>query len=199
MNFRKEDTVIDLASILDNTTDPTSYQYFLGLKNNELLISTEIGDDAIERYVMPLIRMDKDPTVPEITIYISTPGGDIFSGMAICDQLSRLSKKTKVIILAQACSMGGVIAMSGSNNPNVKTYCYPHSICLIHGGMLGLGGTRKVVKDTQKFLEKYEEKINQFMIENSKISTDLLKVKEDDEWYMTAEEMVEYGIVDEIL
>lgn len=200
MDVKKEEYgMIDLGELLDSSMDASTYQYFLGLKNNELLITTEIGEDAIERYVMPLIRMDSDPTVPEITVYVSTPGGDIFNGMLICDVLSKVKTKTKIIILSQACSMGGLIAMAGFKNDNVKTYCYPFSYALVHGGQLHIGGTKKVFKDTQKFIDTYEEKMRTYILEHSKISDAKLKEKEDDEWFITADELVEYGIVDEII
>lgn len=192
---------IALSDILKayDGVDPQMYQYFLGLKEGRLLITSEIDESAIEMYVVALMNMESDPNIEKIQIIISSPGGGIFDGMSVCDMIDRLTKPVEMTIVSSACSMGMLIAMAGFGKPNVKKRCFKHALGLIHGGSMHLGGNRSTVRDTKEFLDRYEKKMYQYMADHSKISLETLKEKEDNEWYLTAEEMLQYGIVDEIL
>ena len=85
------------------------------------------------------------------------------------------------------------------NNPNVKTVCYPHSVGLIHDGSYYITGTMHSARDTFKFSERYEQKIKYFVLSHSGIDEETYKDFDRVEAWMTAEDMVKYGIVDEIL
>jgi len=96
-------------------------------------------------------------------------------------------------------SMGALILMSGKNNPNVTRYCYPFTIGLIHGGSTYIEGTTMQVKDYNKFNDRYEETIKDFILNNSNINEEEYEKKTRYEWYLLAEDMLKYGLIDVVL
>ena len=189
----------ELIASLSESSDPIMYQYFKGLQNKELLITTDIDSSAIELYVMPLLEWDKDESVDNIKIYVNCLGGSIFEGMMIADTISKLKTKTTVEILAYAYSMGGFIGMSGMNNPNVKVVCHEFSTFLIHSGSTMLIGDSSTVDDTMNFYRHFNKKMETFMIKHTKITEEKLKEMKRVEWFMTSDEMLEYGLIEEII
>jgi ATP-dependent Clp protease protease subunit len=193
---------IDLEALitqLQETSNPILYQYFKNLNERKLIINNEISSEDIEFSVMPLLEWDNDGTGKEITIYLNTSGGSVYNGLVICDVLSRMKTPTTVIVLGYAYSMGALILMAGAKNPNVTRVCFPFSTGLIHGGSDMMAGTASQIKDYFNFTTKYEEKIKDYILRNTKISEDEYQKMERTEWWMTAEDMLKYGLVDEII
>jgi len=189
----------ELMSKMSETADPVLYQYYKGLDRHELLITSDINDTAIETYIMPLLDWDKDEEVEHIHIYVNCVGGSIFEGMLLSETISKLKTKTTVEILSYAYSMGGFIAMSGMSNPNVNIICHEFSTFLIHSGSTMLSGDSSTVEDTLDFYRKFNKKMEDFMLEHSSISKEKLKEMKRVEWFLTSDEMLEFGLVDEIV
>lgn len=189
----------ELIAQLSESANPIMYQYFKNLKNNRLLINDEIGDSAIEMYIMPLLQMDEDSEVDNITIYLSTPGGDIFTGMTLASVIENLKTKTEIIILTEAYSMGSYLTVAGRNNPNITIKCYPFTTFLIHPGQTRVAGDANAVEDTYNFVRKFNDKMKDYMLDHTTITKEEYDAHSRNEWYFTAEEMLEYGIVDEII
>ena len=114
---------ISLDDILKSSTnlDPKTYQYYKSLKNNKIIINDVIDDDIVENAIIPLLDMDNDENVKHIDIILNTSGGEVYSGMTLCSVIDNLKTDTTITILSKAASMGGLIAMEGRNNPNVRT------------------------------------------------------------------------------
>lgn len=199
--FKKENDIdlLELISTLTETSDPILYQYFKSLKENKLLITNEIDGNAIEMYVVPLKQMDEDPTVEHIHIYLNTIGGSIFEGMTIAETISKLKTPTTVEILSYAYSMGAYIAIAGISNPNVKVVCHEFSTLLFHAGRTQLAGDSSAVDDTIEFFKKFNDKMNDFILRNSKITKKKLNEMKRIEWYLTSDDMLKYGLVEEII
>ena len=182
---------------LPSSPDPSLYHYYQGLKTNTFYINNEMGSDFIDEIVPPLLQADA--TQSPITIYLNSPGGDVYSGFTLVSILQRLKSPTKIIVLSYALSMGAFVLMAGASNPNVTRYCYPFSIGLIHGGSMALEGSLSQVKDIYKFSERYEEKIKDFVLSHTSFTEEEYNKIERSELYLTAEEMLEKGMIDEIL
>lgn len=189
----------ELIGQLQETANPVMYQYFKNLNKRTLLITSEITNEDIECTIMPLLEWDNDGTGKEITIYLSTPGGSVYNGLLICDIISQLKTKTTIICLSYAYSMGALILMAGANNPNVTIKCYPFTTALIHGGNTYIEGTTSQVKDFHNFNDKFEERIKKYILEHTKISEEEYDKMERYEWYMDSDEMLKYGLVQEII
>lgn len=189
----------ELIAQLSESADPVLFQYFKRLSNRTILINDSISDTIIETACLPLMEMDNDATGKEINIFLNTVGGQVHNGLFLCDLIAKLKTKTTIYVFAYAYSMGSLIIMAGFNNPNVTVKCYPFSTALIHSGSTYLEGTTTQVKDYFKFSEKYETKIKDFILSHTKITEDQYEKMSRYEWYMTSEEMLEYGLVNEIL
>lgn len=192
---------VDLGDLLGSPTElsPITYQYYKGLKNRTIIINDQIGSEIVETVMLPLLEMDNDGSGEPITIYLSTLGGSLFDGMPLCDIVDNLKTPTTIIVPTYAMSMGGLILMSGFNNPNVKKVCYKHSTALIHAGSTYLEGNSTSVKDTFNFHQKYEKKIKEYVLSHSKITEDEYEKMERYEFYMDSDTMLEKGLVDAII
>lgn len=186
-------------SLPQDTPDPGLVQYYENLKNRVFFINEEISEDLMETIVVPLLKADAEDSTKPITIYLNTPGGCVFSGFVICDIIERLKSPVEIRVLGFSYSMGSYLLMAGHGKPNITRKAYPFSTCLIHGGSSVLSGTGSQVKDTFNFMERYEEKIKTYVLQRSKITEEEYAAMERKEWYMTAEDMLKYELIDEII
>lgn len=190
---------LDAEQVILEETDLINNQYENLLKNRIILINDTISELTIDKVVMPLLQMDNDGTGKKIIIYLNTNGGSVYDGLCLCNVIERLKTETEIIVLGYAYSMGSIILMSGKNNPNVTRKCYPFSTALIHGGSTYVSGTSSQVKDYFKFNEKFEKRIADYIISNTNLSEDDYAAIERYEAYMDSDEMLEKGLVDEII
>ena len=190
---------VDLSEALKSNTlpSPIDYQYYKCLENNTILINQEISECLVEYAIIPLMNMDADENVKHINILINTVGGDIYTGFSMVSVLEKLKTETTIRIIGMAASMGGLIAMA--KNPNLKVVCDKWSVGLIHSGSQYMEGSAHAVKDTFKFSERYEEKIKAYILSHTKISEEMYREIERQEFWMDADDMLKYGIVDEII
>lgn len=202
LNNKKETIQMDLAELLDSfnnsSVSPDIYYYYKGLKDRTIYITEEISSDLVYTVIMPLIQMDNDGTGEPITIYINTPGGTVYTGMALCNVIENLKTPTTIKVLGIACSMGALILAAGANNPNVTRECTPYSVGLIHSGSEFIEGTSTQVKDKAKFNEKYEAILTKYMVDRLKFTEEEYLSLERYEYWMTAEDMLRVGLVDKI-
>lgn len=192
--------VIDLKEMMfgdDVFPSPAMYQYYKNMKNNTIVINSDIDDSILETAILPLMQMDADPEVKEIKVIILTCGGDIYSGFAFVSALERCTTPITIQLVGIAASMGTLIAMAKS--PYITVVCDSFTVGLIHSGSTYLEGNVNSVKDTFKFSEKYEKKIKDYMLSHTKIDEDLYDKIERQEYWIDADEMLELGIVDKII
>lgn len=201
MNQTRSEAYIDLTELLSNPQDlsPVTYQYFKNLTKRTIIFNEDVCADILEKFTLPLLEWDNDGTGEPITIILSSPGGSLFDGITVCDIIDNLKTPTTIIVHGYAYSMGGLILMGGYNNPNVTKKCYRHSTALIHSGSTYLEGNTNAVKDQFKFHEKFEQKIKDYVLSHTKITAKEYAKIERQEYYLTAEDMLEKGFVDEII
>ena len=196
---------IELAEKLDaeqcilEETSVVNAEYKKLLSERKVLINDIISENTMEKVIMPLLRMDNDGSGEKITIYINTNGGSVYDGLVLCNIIEKLKTPTDVIVLGYAYSMGAIILMSGKNNPNVTRKCYPFSTALTHGGSTYVSGSSSQVKDYFKFNERFEKRIADFIVSHTTLTEDDYAAIERYEAYMDSDEMLEKGLVDEII
>ena len=190
---------LDAEQCILEETSIINAEYSRLLEERKILINDIISENTIEKVVMPLLRMDNDGSGKKITIYINTNGGSVYDGLVLCDIIEQLKTETEVIVLGYAYSMGSIILMAGKNNPNVTRKCYPFSTALIHGGSAYITGSSSQVKDYFKFNEKFEKRIANFIVSHTNLTEDDYAAIERYEAYMDSDEMLEKGLVDEII
>ena len=173
-------------------------QYKEGLKSRELFLDGSIEENLASEIILPLLRMQKENNNP-IKLYINSPGRNIMDGMVLCDIIDHIQCPLTIEILGYAYSMAGYIAMAGANNPNVKKVCHKHSFGLIHAGSIGFSGDARKAKQVQNFYDRIDDLIKDYLLSHTKITQEQYEEKIDVEWYLTSDEMLELGIVDEII
>lgn len=181
--------------------DMALFQYYKSrFDNRTLIFNQDVDDEIVERIIIPLKEMENDGTGKSITLIVNTSGGEIYNGMALCRAIESIEKCDLTIqILGMSASMGAYIAMAGFGNPHVHTVCSPYSVFLLHSGYIGLDGTSNAVRDTIRFQEQYEDILTEFVLTHSRIPKEEYEAKFRHEWWMTANDALKYGIVDEIV
>lgn len=195
-----------------NGITPDLYQYYKGLANSRVILAGEIMDDIVENVAIPLLDMikEKEETkekilkgyplkLDPIEVIIHSPGGSVYDSMFLANIIDKATVPINVKILGNALSMGMIIAMAGYNNSNVTKECYGFSIGLIHAGSLKMEGEANTVRDTMEFNDKYSEMMKQYVLSHSKITEEEYEAHNSKQWYLTAEEMLNYGIVDKVI
>lgn len=186
---------MELSSI-----DPVTYQYMDHLLNKRTIVfNDEVGDNIVETVMLPLKKFERDDSQEPVTLILSTCGGSVFDAMSLLNMIDGYKKPLKVVCINYAMSMGFYMLIAGNNNPNVETYCYPYSFGLLHAGEIGVNGETNSVKDTILFSEKMDEMIKDFVLSHTKITEEDYSKHLRKQWYMSAPEMKELGVVENII
>lgn len=170
------------------------------LKDRKIIINQEINDDLLEQVCLMIMKWntdDKDLPVDKrkkIYIYLNSDGGDVVIGSQVLSSI--VYSKTPVITVgfAKCASMCSYILAAGH-----ERFCFPNSIVLYHDGTTGYVSSGNKGKDIQKFYDKLDERMSDFMIEHTNMTKDFIEEIKDREYYMFAEEAKERGIVDKII
>ena len=176
-----------------------NYQYFNMLKNRSVIFNDECSKNIVEFVALPLINFEKDNSNDPVHLYINSEGGEIFTSLFLCDIIENYSKPLYIHIMGYCLSMGCVLACAGSNNPNVHKDCYSYSIGMLHAGYITLSGTSSQGKSFMKFNQQIEDKTKDYILKNTKITEEEYDKHNDEDWWLTSEDMLKYGIVDKII
>ena len=165
------------------------------LKNRIIILSGEINDDTANVVVAELLYLDSLNN-EDIYLYINSPGGSITAGMAIYDTMNYVKSDVSTTCIGMAASMGAFLLSCGKIG---KRYCLPNSEVMIHEPLGGVNGQATEIDIVAKRILYLRDKINKILAKNT--GKDIKKIKHDTErdYYMNAEEALEYGMVDEIL
>ena len=193
--FTPEFDLDDASSSLPN---PADYYFYRGLKEGSVVLNDDVDDDLVERVIFPLQQLDMNPDIEHITFYINSNGGDPYDGMSVVSCLENMATPVTICILGRAASAAAYIAMA--KGPHIKTVCSKYSVSLIHAGSVFLIGNANEAEDTHDFLRRYDEEIiKDFVITHTKITEEKYDEIKRREYWMTSSEMLELGIVDEII
>ena len=157
-------------------------------------VSAESAQDLVEKF---LYLEATDPGKP-ITFYIDTPGGSITSGMAVYDTMKLITSPISVVVTGMAASMGSIL-LSAARKGN--RYIYPHARVLIHQPLIsGRMVAPAIDIDIQaKEMERLRDELNRILAEASGQSLEKIVKDTDRDFYLTATEAMEYGLVDKIV
>lgn len=174
--------------------------YLRDLKQRKLFISTNICqetvDDAI-RHIMQINREDMGIASKDrkpIILYVTSNGGDVDAGFALVDVI--LSSETPVYVINQGYqySMGFLIGLAGH-----KRFAMPHAKFLMHDGSQFVYNSGAKAQDQMEFNKKQEERIKQYVLSRTKITSEMYDSQMRKEWYMFADEAKELGVTDCII
>ena len=165
------------------------------LKDRIVFLSGEIDDDTANLVVAQMLFLEMENPDADISLYINSPGGSVTAGMAIYDTMNYIKCNVRTVVIGMAASMGAFLLMAGEKG---KRLALPNSEVMIHQPLGGAQGQATDVAIRAEWLLKTKEKMTRLMAEMS--GQDIEKVKQDVErdYFMSAEEALKYGIIDEI-
>ena len=177
-----------------------SYDIFSRLlKDRIIFLSEDVNHASASLVVAQLLFLESEDPDREIYLYINSPGGSITDGMAIVDTINYIKCPVTTICVGLAASMGAVLLASGTKG---KRYATPNAEILIHQPLIaggGLSGQTTEIKIHADHMVKTREKLNKLLSERT--GQDLATIERDTERdrYMTAQEALEYGLIDGIM
>jgi ATP-dependent Clp protease protease subunit len=166
------------------------------LKDRIIFLSEEVNDVTASLVVAQLLFLEAEAPDKDINFYINSPGGSVTAGMAIYDTMRYIKSDVSTICVGIAASMGAFLLAGGQKG---KRFSLPNAEILIHQPM---GGTRGQATDIQIHAEhilRTKAKMNQILSENTGRSLEEVTRDTDRDNYMTAEEALDYGIIDRII
>ena len=169
------------------------------LKDRIIMLAEDVNPTSANVIIAEMLFLESEDPDKEIHFYINSPGGSIVDGMAIIDTMNYIKCPVSTICVGLAASMGSVLLTCGEKG---KRFATPNSEILIHQPLIGgngLSGQTTDIKIHTDHLVKTREKMNKLLSE--KTGQSIEKIMEDTERdnYMTSEEALKYGLIDEIL
>ena len=169
------------------------------LKDRIIMLSEDVNSASANVIVAEMLFLESEDPDKEIHFYINSPGGSIVDGMAIVDTMNYIKCPVSTICVGMAASMGSVLLACGAKG---KRYATPNSEILIHQPLIGgngLSGQATDIKIHTDHLIKTREKLNKILSEKTGQPLDKIWADTERDTYMTAEEALEYGLIDGIL
>lgn len=166
------------------------------LKDRIIMLGEEINDHVANNIVAQLLFLTADDPDKDISIYINCPGGSTTAGFAIFDTMQYIKPDVRTICTGMAASFGALLLLAGTKG---KRYALPNSEIMIHQPLGGARGQATEIEITARRILKLREQINHIMAERTGQTVEKIAVDTDRDYFMSAEEAKDYGIIDEIV
>ena len=166
------------------------------LKERIVFLGTAIDDNVANIIVAQLLFLESEDPSKEIYLYVNSPGGYITSGLAIYDTMQYIKSPVVTMCTGQAASMGAVLLAGGEPG---KRFALPHSRILIHQPLGGVQGKATDINIQAKEILRVREEINRIFVKHTNQPFEKISIDTERDFYMTAEQAKDYGIVDEIV
>lgn len=176
-----------------------SYDIFSRLlKDRIIFLSEDVNHVTASLIIAQMLFLESEDPDKEISFYINSPGGSITDGMAIVDTMNYIKCPVSTICVGLAASMGSVLLTCGAKG---KRFATPNSEILIHQPLIsgGLAGQTTEIKIHADHMVKTREKLNNLLSEKTGQSLEQIEKDTERDHYMTAQEALEYGLIDEII
>jgi ATP-dependent Clp protease protease subunit len=170
--------------------------YSLLLKERIIFLGTPINDQVANLIIAQLLFLEREDPDKGINLYINSPGGVISSGMAIYDTMNLIKPDVSTICLGMAASMATILLSGGAKG---KRYVLPNSTVHMHQPLGGAQGQASDIEIAAREIIRLQDKIRIMLSENTGQTYDKIARDTDRDYYLTAEQAVEYSLVDEIL
>ena len=170
--------------------------YSLLLKERIIFLGTQIHDQMANLIIAQLLYLEREDPDRGISVYINSPGGVISSGLAIYDTMELINPEVSTICLGMTASMATILLSGGQKG---KRYALPNSTIHMHQPMGGAQGQASDIEIAAREIIRLQDKIRTILSDNTGQAYDKIARDTDRDFYLTAEQAVEYGLVDEIL
>ncbi|MDQ0228610.1 ATP-dependent Clp endopeptidase, proteolytic subunit ClpP [Bacillus sp. 7586-K] len=166
------------------------------LKDRIIMIGSEINDDVANSVVAQLLFLAADDPDKDISLYINSPGGSTSAGFAIFDTMQYIKPDIRTICTGMAASFGAMLLLAGTKG---KRLALPNSEIMIHQPLGGTRGQATEIEISAKRILKLRDHINQIISERTGQPVEKIAKDTDRDYFMSADEAKEYGIIDEVI
>lgn len=166
------------------------------LKDRIIMVSDEVNDQMANSIVAQLLFLAADDPEKDISLYINSPGGSTSAGFAIFDTMNYISPDVRTICTGMAASFGAMLLLAGTKG---KRFALPNSEIMIHQPLGGARGQATDLEISAKRILKLRQHINEIIAEKTGQPVDKVALDTDRDYFMSAYEAKEYGIIDEII
>ena len=160
-----------------------------------IFLGTEVNDYTANVIQAQLLYLDSVDSERDIHLYLNTPGGSVYAGLGIYDTMQFVAAKVSTICTGLAASMGAVLLVAGEKGMRA---CLPHSRVMIHQPLGGIQGQASDIEITAKEILKLKDELYQIISDHSGKSMDQIRKDADRDHWMTAQEALEYGMIDRV-
>ena len=166
------------------------------LKDRIVMLGTPINDDVANTIIAQLLFLESEDPDKDINLYVNSPGGVVTSGLAIYDTMQFMKAPVSTICVGQAASMGAVLLAAGAKG---KRYALPNARIMIHQPSGGAQGQATDIEIQAKEILKVRERLNKILADHTGKSIEKIADDVERDFFMSAEEAKEYGLIDDIL
>ncbi len=170
--------------------------YSLLLKERIVFLGTGINDQVANAIIAQLLFLDREDPDRDINLYINSPGGVITSGLAIYDTMQLIRPDVSTICVGMAASMGTVLLSGGADG---KRFALPNSTIHMHQALGGAQGQASDIEIAAREIIRMQDKIRNIMSKHTGQSYEKIAQDSDRDFYMSAEDAKEYGLVDIVM
>ena len=174
-----------------------SYDIFSRILNDRIIfLSDEVNDTTASLVVAQMLFLEAQDPTKDISFYINSPGGSVTAGMAIYDTMQYIKCDVSTICIGMAASMGAFLLAAGKKG---KRIALPHSEIMIHQPLGGAQGQASDIKIRAELILRTRDMLNKILSEKTGQPIERIEKDTDRDNFMTAEQALEYGIIDRII
>jgi len=189
-------TLIPMVIEMDGRRKTAYDIYSRLLKERIIFLGSAIDDNVANIIIAQLLFLESEDPSKDIFLYINSPGGIITSGLAIYDTMQYIKPAVVTMCIGQAASMGAVLLAGGAKG---KRLALPHSRILIHQPLGGVQGQATDINIQAKEILRMRQEINNIFTKHTGQPPERIEADTERDFYMTAQQALEYGIIDEIV
>ncbi|MBP5246690.1 MAG: ATP-dependent Clp protease proteolytic subunit [Fibrobacter sp.] len=165
------------------------------LKERIIFLGTPINDEVANNVMAQMIFLEYENPEKDITLYINSPGGYVSAGLAIYDTMQHIRPNVATICVGDSISMAAILLASGTKG---KRYALPHSRIMLHQPSGAVTGQSTDIQVHAKELVRTREMLTKIIAEHSGRSIEEVREKTERDFFLTPEEALEFGVIDEI-
>lgn len=166
------------------------------LKDRIIFLGTEIDDQVANAIIAQLLFLEKESAEKEVIMYINSPGGIVYSGLAIIDTMHHIKPDVVTVAIGVAASMGSLILSSGTKG---KRYALPNTMIHMHQPLGGARGQASDIEIEAKEILRLKDLLAQMLADNTGQKKEKIIVDFDRDVHMTSEQAKAYGLIDKII
>ncbi|MFN2111763.1 MAG: ATP-dependent Clp protease proteolytic subunit [Anaerolineales bacterium] len=170
--------------------------YSLLLKNRIVFVGTQINDQTANLIVAQLLYLSNEDSEAPIQMYINSPGGVIYAGLAIYDTMQMISNPINTVAVGVTASFGTVLLTAGTKG---QRYALPHSTIHLHQPLGGAQGQATDIEIQANEILRLRNKLNNILAHHTGQSMEKIKDDTERDYWLTAQDAVNYGLVDKVL